>query len=272
MVAPPEDKVSLITMTHNGAELMGNCIASFFHTRPPTENFEWIIFDCGSNDDTQDFIKEVNDPRIRYFEVDNNENSFAAMNNMGAKFASGKYLWFINNDIEFEANASLWNMVECLDKYNAGCVGAMLNYPDASVQHAGVIFRPNHLPWHVRGPNYSEEYLSKDREYQAVTAACMLCKREDFFKVGGFDERYYFCFEDVDFCFKMRKVLGKKSIYCAGTKFLHHESKTILALGNKKQKFPEAVRLLRSKWEKDIEIDEYKYLADINYNVCEGIS
>lgn len=254
-------------MTYNGEKWLRKCIDSFFTFLPlKGVKWEWIILDNGSRDKTKYFVQSIQQKNdgIKYYELNDNSKSFSFVNNMGTKISSGKYLFFVNNDIEFLDSLSVKNMINALERNNAGCVGSRLMYPDRSIQHAGVIYRNNRLPWNVR-KGVSERYLSYDREYQAVTAACMICKKSDFESVGGFDERYYFCFEDVDLCLKMKKTLKKKTIYCSRTKFIHHESRTILALNNKKQKFVEAARVLRKKWDSFVDIDEMKYINNKKY-------
>ena len=262
--------ISIITMTYNGEKWMNKCLDSFYKYKP-IEDYEWIIMDAGStNKITKDVVESYNDERLKYYFVEDANKSFSWVNNEASKYAKGEQLLFLNNDIEFVNDYSVKNMAIALEKYNAGCVGAKLLYPDGRVQHAGVIFRPNKLPWHMRSQSLSKEFLSKDRKYQAVTAACMLCNKEEFIKVRRFDERYYYCFEDVDLCLKMRHLFKnrKPSIYCGNTEIIHHESRTILALDNKKQKFLEAATLLRSKWGEEVEVDEVNYLKDANFNLC----
>lgn len=256
--------ISIITMTYNGAHWLKRCMDSFYKVKDNFNDYEWIIMDAGSTDNTKFIIQNFNDPKVKHYKLKDNDDSFSKVNNIGANYANGKFLFFVNNDIEFKDFDSVFNMIDLLEKYNAGCVGAKLLYSDGKIQHAGVIFRPNHLPWHMRD-NLSDEYLSYNRKYQAVTAACMICKNKDFFDVGKFDESYYFCFEDIDLCLKMKSILNKESLYCAKTKFIHHESRTILALNNKKQRFIEAAKILKSKWSTFVEVDENKYLKDVLY-------
>jgi GT2 family glycosyltransferase len=255
--------ISIITPTYNGAPWIKKCLSSFY-SFAPIDDFEWIIFDSGG-DETENVIRSFNDDRLKYFKLSTNNDSFSKINNMGVNFSRGDHILFLNNDVEFCDSSSINNMMKLLDKYSAGCVGARLLYPSGGIQHCGVIYRHNRLPWNMRD-GVTEEFLKYDRKYQAVTAACMLCRKSDILDVGGFDERYYFCFEDVDLCLKIRKVVGKDSIYCAGTKFIHHESRTILMLNNTKQKFLEAAKLLRVKWDRFVDVDEYKY-KDVKYNV-----
>jgi GT2 family glycosyltransferase len=109
-------------------------------------------------------------------------------------------------------------------------VGPLLLYGDRTVQHAGVVLGPRGTADHVmRGfPQDCDGYhgsLVCDREVTAVTAACMMLQREMFEKVGGFNELFRHHYEDVDLCLRLRSE-GYRNLYVAGTKLLHHESKS----------------------------------------------
>ena len=67
--------------------------------------------------------------------------------------------------------------------------------------------------------------MNRRREFQAVTAACMLVKREAFEAAGGMDEGYRNGFEDADLCLKIRSQ-GKKIIYQPNSVLYHLESQT----------------------------------------------
>lgn len=257
-------------MTYNGEHWMKKCLDSF-HRFNPIDDYEWIIMDTGStNPKTKELVFSYNNDNLKYYYVSDADKSFSWVNNEAAKYAKGDYLLFLNNDVEFINNYSINNMMLALEKYSAGCVGARLFYPTGKIQHAGVIFRMNKTPRNMRHKRLSRQFLDRDREYQAVTAACMLCKKEDFKKVGGFDERYYYCFEDVDLCLKLKHQYNKPSVYCGNTGLIHHESRTILALDNKKQEFARSAKLLKYKWIKMIDVNEFKYLKDPNYKVMGG--
>jgi hypothetical protein len=61
------------------------------------------------------------------------------------------------------------------------------------------------------------------RDYMAVTAACMMTRREVFDQIGGFDEEYLIAFSDVEYCLRAGNN-GFKSIYTPYACLKHHES------------------------------------------------
>jgi GT2 family glycosyltransferase len=136
-----------------------------------------------------------------------------------------------------------------------GIVGAKLVYPDrVTIQHAGVcvgmfgaaehygkFLRPTTTP----GEQSCPEVLWCNHEVAAVTAACMLVRKDAFDKIGGFDESLAVGFGDVDLCLRVREH-GFCVIYCAHAKLIHHESYT--RGKSTVDPHPEDSALFQSKW------------------------
>ena len=85
-----------------------------------------------------------------------------------------------------------------------GCVGAKLLYPDSRIQHAGVVLGLRGIAGHAYRFASADEpgYQGRRRGAQdvsAVTAACLLIRREIHDQVGGLDESLTVAFSDVDF-------------------------------------------------------------------------
>ena len=109
-----------------------------------------------------------------------------------------------------------------------GAVGAFLRFPDGSVQHAGVVTGVGGVAAHVhyRMPLEASEAcpdLVTVRNYSALTAACMVITRDKFEKVRGFDESLPVCYNDVDFCLRLR-VEGYFNVWTPFASLFHHES------------------------------------------------
>ena len=86
-----------------------------------------------------------------------------------------------------------------------GICGARMVFPDGTLQHAGVVFGSGKQgPYHLLRTRPSHLMPRVDREFQAVTGACMLVKDELWRKLGGLDEDYPFGLEDIDFCLRAR--------------------------------------------------------------------
>lgn len=237
--------ISIIIPVYNNIEYTKNCLNSIFKNHPLV-NFEIIIADNGSNDGTKEYLEtlkknidgiaEVNDSgKFNIINIiGNNENlGFAKACNQAAKIANGKYLLFLNNDTYVLKGAidELFNTIEKAGD-SCGIAGSLLLYPDKTVQHAGVVFDAGSRP--RNNYNNSEIYECKNinfkngiylRMYNAVTAACMIIRKELFYSVGFFDETYINGFEDVDLCLKVRQK-GLNIIFNPKSMLIHYEEKT----------------------------------------------
>ena len=129
-------------------------------------------------------------------------------------------------------------MVGYLGMPGVGAVGARLLFPDGRIQHAGVIHGLYHGkagPAFKLSPCWDNGYLSYARvarNYSAVTAACMLTRRDHFLSLGGFDEEAFaVAYNDVDYGYRMIDA-GHRIVYCPGAELLHHEGHSRGSLDN----------------------------------------
>ena len=106
--------------------------------------------------------------------------------------------------------------------------------------------------------------VNREREFQCVTGACLLTPRELFLGSGGFDERFMNCFEDVDYCLRIRQM-GYKVIYTPGAELIHYEGQT----PGRKDGVTESDRILREKWGDRLQADEWKYLEEEGFAIEE---
>jgi GT2 family glycosyltransferase len=136
----------------------------------------------------------------------------------------------INNDIEVISPDWLSEMVSHALRPEVGAVGAKLWYPNGSVQHAGVILGIRGVAGHAHRylKRYQNGYFGRAnliQSYSAVTAACLVVRKEVFKKVGGFNEALQVAFNDIDFCLRVREA-GYRNIYTPYAQLYHHESAT----------------------------------------------
>ncbi len=245
-------EVSIIIPVFNQVDLTKQCVGSVVkHTSAPP--FEIIIVDNGSTDETGDYLNRLGD---EYTVIKNRDNrGFAKACNQGARIARGNYLLFLNNDTKARPGW-LESLVKCIqaDK-KRGIVGAKLLYPDDTIQHAGVGITDSPHPiyaYHVhhKKPKDAPE-VNIEREYQAVTAACMLIRKTLFDEIGEFDENFLNGYEDVDLCFRARQA-GNKVVYCPSSELYHFEASS----AGRFQSVEHNIRLLHKKWLGKISPDE----------------
>nr|MBA3965378.1 glycosyltransferase [Nitrospirales bacterium] len=252
---------SIIIPVWNKVELTSQCLT---HVAEVTEgcSYEVIVVDNASTDATQAFLSTLSgDVQV----ITNPENyGFAKACNQGAAAAKGRFLVFLNNDTIPKPGwlRALVNEVEC--HQDVAIVGSKLLYPNDTIQHAGVVFSKNCLtPYHIfRGAPGELQAVNVRREFQVVTAACMLIRREEFDAVGHFDEIYQNGFEDVDLCLKVGKR-GKKVIYQPESVLYHLEHQT------PGRKNPETERhngmVLMERWASSIVVDEDFHAISAGY-------
>ena len=144
------------------------------------------------------------------------------------KHCQSDVVLFLNDDIQLQDDF-ISNGIELLEKQQVGFVGCKLIRPDETIQHAGVIAFVNG-DGNLIGPahylyNYKDSEDTTDWTPLAVTGACMMCRRELFNSLGGFNEEYEEGFQDFDIC--IRAVIDNKINVCLNScSQLHEESAT----------------------------------------------
>ncbi len=214
---------SIIIPVFNKVELTQECL---IHLAKQTTDisYEVIVVDNASSDGTAEFLSSLSgDIQV----IANQENlGFAKGCNQGAKAARGKYFVFLNNDTIPQAGWLEALLEEVRNHADVAVVGSKLLFPDDTIQHAGIVFnRAKGLPYQWGRGHAPSSMFNHRREFQAVTAACMLVRRESFEHVNGFDERYVNGYEDVDLCLKIREC-GEKIIYQPKSWLYHLEGKS----------------------------------------------
>lgn len=162
-------------------------------------------------------------PELLRFDV---HRSFAHANDTAAaRFPNDLYL-LLNNDVLL-AHDALARMTALLDREpRAAVCGSRLVFPDATIQHRGVVFGAGERgPYHLDRLRPGHLVPRASREWQAVTGACMLVRAGAWHELGGLDESYPFGLEDVDFCLRVR-ARGWRVVCCEDTDSLHFESMT----------------------------------------------
>lgn len=156
--------------------------------------------------------------------------NFSAINNFGRKAARGDFLVLLNNDIEIISENWLEELLQLACQPKVGAVGALLYYPDDTVQHAGVIVGLGGYAGHShkyarRGHSGYMFRMATVQDLSAVTAALMMVPAAAFDAVGGLDEGFTVAFNDVDFCLRLRRA-GYHVLFTPYAEATHCESKS----------------------------------------------
>jgi GT2 family glycosyltransferase len=232
-LSEPTPKVSIIIPTRNGFELLNRCLESIYQ-KTIYRNYELIVVDNQSDDPKLlDYLAQLErERRIRILRYDAPFN-YAALSNFAVQKTDGEIVALLNNDLEVIAPDWLEEMVSYAIQPEIGAVGAMLYYPDNTIQHAGVILGigspPPGVAAHVynkcpRGFRGQSSRALLSQNISAVTAACLAVRRGVFEEVGGLDDKNLpIAFNDIDFCLRVRES-GYRNLWTPYAELYHYES------------------------------------------------
>ncbi|GAB3334340.1 hypothetical protein GCM10027359_06810 [Marilutibacter aestuarii] len=224
----PAPKVSIIIPTRDRPDLLKTCVSSI-RERTNYPDFELVIVDNQSSDPEAlaylSSLSSSEDVTVLAYDAPFN---FSAINNWAVAQCRGEVVALLNNDIEVIQADWLREMVSLASRRDVGAVGAMLYYPNDCIQHAGVVLGVGGVANHA--------YVGKPRGYpghggrakvlqsmSAVTAACLVVRKEAYLQVGGLDESFQVAFNDIDFCLRLGQA-GLRNLWTPFAELYHHES------------------------------------------------
>lgn len=220
-------RVSIIIPVYNLPDLTRACVESI-HAHSGAADYEVVLVDNGSGVDASATLRALAEhPRV--FLLTNYENyMFALGNNLGAAGSSGDILVFLNNDTRVTPGWLETLTAPLREDPSVGMAGPKLLYEDGTVQAAGMAFSDRSvIPYHIyQGMPGDAPCVNKRRTFQALTAACVAVRAEDFLRLRGFDPVYVNGGEDLDLCFRMTQELKKNILYVPEAVVYHLESKT----------------------------------------------
>lgn len=236
-VEKPE--VSIIILNRNGGPCLDHLFASFEkHNSVPAE---FIVIDHASTDSSLRVLHRWQSKLpLHVVPLDRND-SFSASCNRGAKLARSENLLFLNNDIVWQHDA-LPTMLATLADKKVAAVGVRLlkttfnsdgslrqSRQSPEIQHLGIRFLledDSYWPYEVTPESDPEVSVFAPTAMPGVTGAVLLCRKQLFMQIGGFDERYFYGFEDVELCLRLKQ---RGALICHNDlQALHHHGYTRL--------------------------------------------
>ena len=228
-----DPKVSILIPNKDHTDDLEKCLQSIWK-KTTWDNYEIIVIENNSTDPATfayyekakqryDGLKVVTYPEKGF--------NFSGINNFGRKAAAGDYLLLLNNDVEVRNGDWLTELLrQCAHKGGAAICGAMLYYPDETLQHAGVItglggYAGHSHKYKQKGGSGYLFRIATVQDFSAVTAACLLVKASVYDEVGGLDEQFAVAFNDVDFCLRVRDA-GCRIAWTPYAELTHYESKS----------------------------------------------
>ena len=164
--------VSIIMPTYNREDIIQNAINSVL--KQTYENWELIIIDDGSTDNTLSVLNKLPKDKIRILSYEENKgHSFAR--NFGLKISRGEYIMYLDSDNEWDS------------KYIETIIGAFMELPDADAIYSGQLLYKdfNSKPYAIRFGSFNRPLLH-NRNY--IDMNCFCHKRYIYEEIGGFDE------------------------------------------------------------------------------------
>lgn len=237
--------LSVVIVSWRVRDLLRQCLRSLYQHTSGLK-FEVFVVDNNSLDGTIEMVRQEF-PQVELI-VHAKNYGFAAANNEATKSAAGRYVLLLNPDTELFDNA-LGRMVELMDKNEGwGIAGCRLLNPDKTLQESVRRF-PDwfsqalillKLHYTRLGQKILRHYLAKDFNYEAVSSveqimgAFFMIRRAVLDKVGLLDERYFYWFEEVDYC-RRAKDADFDVVYTPEPAIIHHGGASFKQLSWHKQ-------------------------------------
>ncbi len=258
--------VSVIIPSSDHIDELECCLNSIYE-KSGWDELEVMVVDNNSKDAaTPLYYKQARQmyPGLRIVKYEGAFN-YSAINNFAAKLAKGEHLLLLNNDIELLSEGFVREMLSYSQREDVGAVGAMLYYPDDTVQHAGLILGIGGTAGvshkgHKRGDGGDMYRLATVQNVSAVTGAALMVKAALYEKLGGLDEQAFgVAFNDVDFCLRLRRA-GYLNVFTPFAQAYHYESKSrgYDTEGEKKVRFDREAAAFKQRWAEELSRgDEY---------------
>ncbi|MEA3449694.1 MAG: glycosyltransferase family 2 protein [Patescibacteria group bacterium] len=232
--------ISIIILNYKSKVKTLICLESVLVSDLEGIKTEIIVVDNNSNDGIEAVIQDRFD-FVKFIQNDKNIG-MGAGNNLGVKISSGKFILILNADTRVE-NSTIKELYRLVKSWPAvGMLAPELVYPDKKHQDSCFRFPSFLMPLYRRtfiGRFFKSKvnaFLVQDQserlplEVDWVMGSCLLIRREAIDKIGGgFDERYFMYFEDVDMARSLWQA-GYKVIYYPKARVIHDHGR-----GSKKQ-------------------------------------
>jgi GT2 family glycosyltransferase len=223
--------LSIIIVSWNVCDYLVDCIESILKNCRLLQ-FEIIVVDNASTDGTVDLIKNKYPGLILF--TNGTNKGFAYANNQGIRQARGRYLLFLNPDTIIKPDAVEKMLVFLEQNKDVGAIGPRLLNKDLTIQHSvrtfptfrSALYRHTILRYFGLFKNHHEKWRMKDFKSDRLTdvdqlmGAAILAEKDLVLKVGGFDERFFMYYEEIDFCYRIKKA-GYRIVFFPDVSIIH---------------------------------------------------
>lgn len=264
-----EPLISILIPNKDHSDDLRNCLESLIN-QSFYRRFEILVIENNSTgEEIFRYYEEIRErfENVRVLYYPKKGFNYSAVNNFAVREAKGDYLLFLNNDTKLLSYSALNELLGALMQDGVCGAGSQLLNTDGSIQHAGVVLRLGGPAGHVyadadpdSGLNHGLNWAMNN--YSALTAACLMVRKEDFLRVNGFDEGLPVNYNDVDLCRRLTKETGGRLVYCPYALLEHFGSKSRSSLSTEegKARLRKEQKLYYERWE------DGKTVADPSYN------
>ena len=222
-------RISILIPNYEHLDCLKTCLDSVF-SKTTWPNYEIVIVENNSRSpEVFAYYDEIQKTRKNVRVVTwQGQFNYSAINNFGAQYCTGDYLLLLNNDVEVITPGWIEEMLMFAQRPDVGAVGAILYYPDNTIQHAGVGIGIRGVAGHYfnrfarNDPGYMGRLLYA-QDMSAVTGACMMLRRDVWENIQGLDEEWAVAFNDIDLCLRIRQA-GYLIVWTPFAELYHGES------------------------------------------------
>ncbi len=218
--------VSIILVNYNTPQLTCECIRSI-NEHVHSCSYEIIVVDNASSSPLQT-IPDVC-PDVRLIVLDKNAG-FGSANNIGVRHACGEYVFLLNTDTILKNDPFPYFMNYMNLHPEIGVVGSFLKNANGEyVRSGGKTYSMRKYlrlacNWYLHRTNSPEvDYSSDELQVGYVLGADMFMRRNVFLQLGGFDERIFMYFEDVELCRRLATTADLRCCLIKGPEIIHME-------------------------------------------------
>jgi GT2 family glycosyltransferase len=224
--------LSIIIINYNQKNFLKLCLKNIKEVNPSLD-YEILIVDNNSKDDSLKFLSEIKDERVKI--ILNKKNlGYAKAINQALKISKGKYVLILNPDV-IVLKGSIEKLYQFMEEHpECGIAGPKLLNPDKTIQYSCLKFPKWYTPILRRtflsklpfAKKHLKYYLMSEWDHKTIKevdwllGAALMVRTEAIKKVGLLDERFFLYFEDIDWCRRFHQH-GFKVFYVPEASFYH---------------------------------------------------
>jgi GT2 family glycosyltransferase len=250
----PWPRVSVVVCSRNGAKTIRECCEGLLQLR--YQNFEVIVVDDGSNDQTARIAREYG-----FQVISTGHAGLSHARNMGLQAAKGEIVAYLDDDAYPDPHWLNYLVTTFLNTEYAGVGGPNISPPDDGPIAFCVSHSPGN-PTHV---------LLTDEEAEHIPGCNMAFRKDALEAIGGFDIQFWIAGDDVDVCWRLRQQ-GYSLGFNPAAVVWHHRRNSVRSYWKQQIHYGEAEALLERKWpEKYNQVGHHEWRGRIYNGRSNGV-